>query len=84
MRTTLDIEFDILQAAKETARLQKRSAGAVISEWARSALSRNAVELPEPPRVESALARYGITPLPRRGGVVTSELVRRLMDEEGL
>jgi hypothetical protein len=34
--------------------------------------------------VEEPLARYGIHPLPHRGGVVTSELVNRIRDDEGI
>lgn len=88
MRTTLDIEDDVLQAAREVARLQKRPIGAVISSWARSALVRgppvDGGEQPCPPRVESPLAKYGIDPLPKRGVIVTNELVKRLRDEEGV
>jgi hypothetical protein len=39
MRTTLDIDDDVLQAAKEHARRDKKTVGEVISELARSALS---------------------------------------------
>ena len=39
MRTTLDIDDDVLQAAKEIARREKRTAGAVVSMLARSALT---------------------------------------------
>ena len=39
MRTTLDIADDVLQAAKELARRQHKTAGEVISELARMALS---------------------------------------------
>ena len=35
MRTTLDIADDVLQAAKERARREKKTAGEVISELAR-------------------------------------------------
>jgi len=34
------------------------------------------------PQVSERLATYGIQPLPKRGGVVTNELVNRLRDEE--
>jgi hypothetical protein len=37
--TTLDIDDDVLQAAKERARRDKRTTGEVISELARSALT---------------------------------------------
>ncbi len=39
MRTTIDIEDDVLAAAKELARLQNVSAGQVISRLVRQALA---------------------------------------------
>ena len=39
MRTTLDIADDVLYVAKERARREKKSAGQVISELARAALT---------------------------------------------
>jgi Arc/MetJ family transcription regulator len=39
MRTTLDIDDDVLQAAKELAALRGMTAGQVVSELARRALS---------------------------------------------
>ena len=39
MRTTLDIDDDILQAAKELARAEKKTAGQVLSELARKGLT---------------------------------------------
>ena len=35
MRTTLDIDDDVLQAAKELSAREQKSAGKLISEWAR-------------------------------------------------
>ena len=77
MRTTLDIAEDVLQAAKERARRENKTAGEVISEWARAALT-----APQPqPRVQEAKAHYGIRPFPRRGNaVVTNELVNKLRE----
>jgi hypothetical protein len=51
MRTTLDIDDDVLLAAKERARRERTSAGAVISELARRALTDtgSAQGLAEPP-----------------------------------
>lgn len=77
MRTTLDIDEDVLQAAKERARRERKTTGEVISELARAALT-------APP---STLAReskslYGFRPFPRRGGVVTNELIDKLRDED--
>jgi hypothetical protein len=78
VRTTLDIEDDVLLAVKERARREKRSAGAVISALAREALSGRArvCEIAEP---ESF---YGFEPLPPRGPVVSNELIDRLREEE--
>lgn len=76
MRTTLDIEPDILQAAKEIAAKEKSTAGAVISRLARKGLT-------SPSNTEMRV-RNGIRMFPRRGEVVTLEHVRRLMDEEGI
>ena len=83
MRTTLDIADDVLFAAKEVARRERRTIGDVLSTWARAALlrpeqSQRAVAADEP------LARYGIHPLPHRGGVVTDDRVNRIRDEEGI
>jgi hypothetical protein len=78
MRTTLDVDEDILLAVKERARREKRSAGAVISDLARQALTAPG---PAPDAEESF---YGFRPFPRRGGVVTNELVNRIRDEEGI
>lgn len=82
MRTTLDIDDDILSAAKELGRSAHKTAGQIISELARKALT--APSLSTHPRVEQPRAVYGIQPLPHRGGIVTSEMVRQLMDDEGI
>jgi hypothetical protein len=73
MRTTLDIEEDILLAAREIARRTRVSTGKVLSDLARRALS-------PPPPGES---RGGVPLFPVRegSGVVTLELVNRLRDE---
>ena len=78
MRTTLDIDTDVLQAAKERARHENKTAGQVISELARSALV-------APPVVLSARepkAVYGLRPFPRRGGIVTNELIDKLREDD--
>ena len=77
MRTTLDIADDVLQAAKERARREKKTAGEVISELARSALTR-----PPEARSKHARSKYGFRPFPRRGGVVTNELIDKLREED--
>jgi hypothetical protein len=76
MRTTLDIDEDVLTAAKELAAAQKSTAGQVISELVRRALTH--------PRKKSRKLkrRNGFWVLPKRGGVVTSALVERLAEDE--
>ena len=74
MRTTLDIDDDVLEAAKELGRAQKKTAGQVISGLARRALT-------EPSDRTDLVLKDGWYVLPHRGGVVTSELVERLLEE---
>jgi len=78
MRTTLDIADDVLQAAKERARRERKTAGEVISELARAALNAPA----QPLRAAQPRAQYGFRPFPKRGGVVTNELIDRLREED--
>jgi len=74
MRTTLDIDEDILLAAKTLARDRRTSVGKVMSDLARKGLTR-------PVKFKT---RNGIPRLPVRpdGSVVTLELVNRLRDED--
>jgi hypothetical protein len=75
MRTTLDIDEDVLQAAKELAVVRGRTAGQVISELARAALQAPA---------RSVRVRNGVPLLPRRGAGAprpTMKLVNDLKDE---
>ena len=83
MRTTLDISDDVLFAAKEVARRERRTIGEVLSTWARVALVRTE-QTPATLTAEEPLARFGIHPLPHRGGLVTNELINRIRDEEGI
>lgn len=82
MRTTLEIEDDILLAAKELARRGGTTAGRVISELARQALTQTPVVPAN--SVAEPVAVYGFQPFPKRGGVVGNDLVDRLRDDEGV
>lgn len=89
MRTTLDISNDVLFAAKDIARREKKSVGEVISELARRSFGQIDPRLPAAaghpaPQLSERLAIYGIEPLPSRGGIVSTELIDRLRDEEGV
>lgn len=81
MRTTLDIEDDVLAAAKELARRGHTSAGRVISDLARRALTQAA---PASGTAREPEAIFGFRPFPSRGGVVSNEKVDQLRDEEGV
>lgn len=74
MRTTLDIDGDVLQAARELARAKRISLGKALSDLARQALTSRISDSDE--------AFYGFAPLKPRGGVVTNELIDRLREEE--
>jgi uncharacterized protein len=74
MRTTLDIDKDVLETAKELAARRGTTAGRVISDLVRSALT---------PRDQGTKKRHGVPVLPTRkpAALVTPEIVNRLRDE---
>lgn len=76
MRTTLTLDDDVLLAVRERARREGRAIGAVLSELARLGLQGGGSE------VEPEASRHGFRPLPRRGPVVSNELIDRLRDED--
>ncbi len=78
MRTTLDIADDVLQAAKELAKRENSTAGEVISNLARRALT-GAERHSKGERGERFL---GFRPFPPRGAIVTNELIDRLREED--
>jgi hypothetical protein len=80
MRTTLDIDDDVLAAAKELSRRQSVSAGKMLSQLARLAL---AGDVP----ASAGRARGGVAgfrPIASRGVPVTSKLVDSLRDADGV
>lgn len=79
MRTTLDIADDVLQAAKERARRENRTAGEVISDLARAALTAPAAPAK---KVAEPRSHYGIRPFPKRGNLVTNELIDKLRQDD--
>ena len=83
MRTTLDIDDDVLSAAKELAAKDGKTAGKILSEFFRRALHAPAVAASKP-NSKKYVIKNGIPVLPSRGEVVTVEKVRRIMEEEGL
>jgi hypothetical protein len=77
MRTTVDLDDDILLAVKERARRESRTIGQVLSELARRALTT------PPPGALATQGSYGFKPLPNRGPAVSNALIDRLREEEG-
>lgn len=91
MRTTLDIADDVLFAAKDVARRDKKSLGQVVSEIMRRALSGTAVDAAGSPTakptedgIDSRLLALGFRTLPARGGIVTNEMINQLREREGI
>ena len=78
MRTTLDIADDVLQAAKERARRERKTIGEIISELARRALT----SPQQPHSAQEPKAVHGLKPFARRGGIVTNELIDNLRDDD--
>jgi len=76
MRTTLDIDEDVLTAAKQLAKKQNSTAGEVISELVRQALT-----TPSKPEGEPRY-RNGFRLLPRTGTIITSEMVKKWLEED--
>ncbi len=75
MRTTVDLDDDVLRVARSLARQRSQSLGRVLSDYFRLALRRSA----ETPRTK---LRNGVPLLPRRHTArpVTPELVKELRD----
>lgn len=83
MRTTLDIDDDLLTAAKELARREGATAGQVVSRLLRHSLT-GAPALAAPGRSPPGPVA-GFVPFPPRPGVVaTNDQVEALRDAEGL
>jgi hypothetical protein len=77
MRTTLDIDDDVLQAAKELAQRKGGTAGQMISTLARRGLAASAAK-----HNEATRTRSGVPLLAPRGDVVTLKHVQNLMDQQ--
>lgn len=81
MRTTLDIDEDVLNAAKELARLERQSAGQVVSRLLRKVLTG------QPNGLAAGIDTQpvaGFRPFGPGGRIVTNEQVNRLRDQEGV
>ncbi len=79
MRTTVDLDEDILRVAKDLARENEQSLGRVLSDLARRGLQPASPSLSRP-----FTRRNGVAVFPRLPGAkpVTSEMVKELMESE--
>jgi hypothetical protein len=73
VRTTLEIDDDVIAAARELAASERRSLGSVVSELARRGLT--------PAQVE-AVDGLPVIRVPAGASPITPEMVRRALDED--
>ena len=73
MRTTLNINDDVLNAAMKIARQEEKSVGQIISELARTGLADSEYLVACRP-----VSVYGFRPFPRAGRTVSNELINKL------
>jgi hypothetical protein len=76
MRTTLDIDGDVLEAAKAIGRRTHRTVGAVLCEQVRRALTTSFHR----DLRKAETGTEGFMPCASRGGIVTNELIDRLRE----
>jgi len=74
----MDIDDDVLLAIKERARRERRSAGEVISDLAREALTRRR----RADEVHEAPSFHGFEPFATRGPLVTNAKIDELREDE--
>ena len=75
MRTTIDLDEEVLRAAKDLARERSQSLGRILSDLARCGLQ---------PALQAPAMRNGVPLLPRKPGArpVTSQIVKDLLEME--
>jgi hypothetical protein len=75
VRTTVNLDDDVLLAVQERALREGRGVGEVLSELVRRALANE-------PADQREVGRHGFHPLPQRGRPVSNALVDRLRANE--
>ena len=80
MRTTLDLDDDVLTSAKEIARREKKTTGQVLSELARRALTQQAAAAPGTRAARAPASAFGFRPFATRGAVVTNDRIQQLRE----
>ncbi len=86
MKTTLNIDQDVLQAVKELARHQHKTVGQMVSELLRAALNQTKTlssDLADL-QVSESPAMNGIQPFASRGTVVSNQLIDDLKEDLAL
>lgn len=79
MRTTVNLDEDVLLAVHDQAQRERRTAGAVLSDLARQALTADPRDATQ--RSEGVA---GFIPLPHRGAIISNALINQLREEEGV
>lgn len=79
MRTTLNIDDDVLNAAKHEALRRNATLSEVATDLIRAGLRSGADKAIKP---AATIGRFAI--LPPRDEIITSEHVRKLMEQEGI
>jgi hypothetical protein len=79
MRTTLTLDEDVFAAARQRAQRERISLGEAVSRYVRDGLRSGAQGLSPTVPLRS---KYSV--LPARDEIVTTEHVRRLMEQEGI
>lgn len=77
MRTTLDIDDDVLFAAKELAAKERKTAGKIISEFVRQAMN----STPQNSTGEFFEFKNGIPVIPSRGRIVTMRQIEKIIEK---
>ena len=80
MRTTLDLDSDVLTAVRELAQRQRKTDSQIISELLRQTLNESNGA---PEETGSDGDGYGFRPFPSRGGIVTNTLINELRGDFG-
>jgi hypothetical protein len=85
MRITIDIDEDVLVAAKELAQREGSTTGRVLSRLARFALTGGNTHESEPaPAVSASVSVYGFRPFAKNCFTVTNDAINQLRDQEGI
>lgn len=79
MRTTLTLDDDVFAVARQRAQRERISLGESVSRYVRDAL-RASAQVPATP--VPLRSKYSV--LPARDEIITTDHVRRLMEQEGI